>query len=96
MAGLPESSAQVIALRELLNRSPVRRQVVVHLKQGCSRKEIASRMNKSPHAIDAHIKAIYRIVEIGDRAVVVLLASQVLETALDPSPPPESGTGVQA
>lgn len=96
MAGLPESSVQVIALRELLNRSPVRRQVVVHLMQGCSRKEIASRMNKSPHTIDAHIKAIYRIVGIGDRAVVVLLASQVLETVLDPSPPPESGTGVQA
>lgn len=39
MASLPESSAQVIALRELLNRSPVRRQVVVHLMQGCASKE---------------------------------------------------------
>ena len=53
-------------------------------------------MNKSPHAIDAHIKAIYRIVGVGDRAVVVLLASQVLETVLDPSPPADSGTGVLA
>lgn len=75
----------VTALRQLLARSPVRRHLILHLAEGCSRKVIAQRMNKSPHTIDAHLKAIYRQIGISDRAMLVLLSVRLF--GLD-SPPP--------
>jgi DNA-binding CsgD family transcriptional regulator len=58
-------------------RSPVRQRLVALLLSGESRKEIARILQRSPHTIDAHLKAIYRHVGIGDRGRLMLLASQL-------------------
>lgn len=73
-------------LAQLLARSPVRRRLVELLLRGHARKEIASAMHRSPHTIDAHLKAIYRHVGIGDRGRLMLLAS-----SMGPSMPPPPG-----
>ena len=76
-------------LAQLLARSPVRRRLVALLLRGYARKEIASAMQRSPHTIDAHLKAIYRHVGIGDRGRLMLLAS-----SMGPSMPPPRNKGL--
>lgn len=72
-------------LAQLLARSPVRQRLVELLLRGHGRKEIASAMQRSPHTVDAHLKAIYRHVGIGDRGRLMLLAS-----SMRPSMPPQN------
>ncbi len=76
-------------LAQLLARSPARQRIVALLVEGRSRKEIARDLGRSPHTIDAHLKAIYRHVGVGDRGRLLLLASQLPD--LTPPPPPENG-----
>ena len=71
-------------LAQLLARSPVRQTIVALLVAGRARKEIARDLGRSPHTIDAHLKAIYRHVGVGDRGRLMLLASQ----PPDLTPPP--------
>lgn len=73
----------------VLRRSSVRRAIVRLLLEGCSRKEIALKMNRSQHTIDAHLKAMYREVGVGDRARLMLLAIKLREYG--ELPPPELG-----
>jgi DNA-binding CsgD family transcriptional regulator len=77
-------------LAALMARSPVRQRLVALLLSGESRKEIARILQRSPHTIDAHLKAIYRHVGIGDRGRLMLLASRLPE-AKNPPPPPGFG-----
>jgi DNA-binding NarL/FixJ family response regulator len=63
----------------VLSRSPVRRAIVLLLLEGCSRKQIALKLNRSQHTIDGHLKAIYREVGVGDRARLMLMASTLLQ-----------------
>lgn len=66
-----ESCEPLHRLGGLLRRSSVRRAIVRLLLEGCTRKQIALELNRSQHTIDAHLKAIYRAIGIGDRARVL-------------------------
>jgi DNA-binding NarL/FixJ family response regulator len=81
-------SDALAVLRVLLGRSAVRRELLSHLIEGRSRKEIARLMSRSQHTVDAHLKAIYRAVGYGDRAILILL---VAELQLESPPPPGIG-----
>lgn len=77
--------------RGLLRRSSSRRAIVHLLLEGCTRKQIALRLSRSQHTIDAHLKIIYREVGIGDRARLMLLATKLRDSGELPPPPPELG-----
>lgn len=93
------SELPAVRLRNLLARSSVRRHLVMLLCTGCSRKEIAARLGRSMHTVDGHLKALYAATGVHDRALLILLAREVLSGASDcsehvrmaPPPPPESG-----
>lgn len=72
--------------RSMLSRSSARRAIVLLLLEGCSRKQIALKMSRSPHTIDAHMKAMYREVGVGNRARLMLLAIKLREYGELPPP----------
>ncbi len=78
----------------LMLRSPTRRQIIALLLEGKSRKAIAREMKRSHHTIDAHLKAIYREIGVGDRALLMLIASELIAGQdVSRPPPPDSGSG---
>lgn len=83
--------AGLTVLNALLARSAVRRELLRLLASGHSRKAIAKIMGKSVHTIDGHLKILYRAIDCGDRALLILLATQ-LDGRL-PLPPPKLGDG---
>jgi DNA-binding NarL/FixJ family response regulator len=85
-----ESSEPLHRLGGLLRRSLIRRAIVHLLLEGCTRKQIALRLKRSQHTIDAHLKIIYREVGVGDRARLMLLATKLRECG-EPPPPQELG-----
>ena len=84
-----EPSDLLSRFRGVLRRSSARRAIASLLLQGCTRKQIALKMARSQHTIDAHLKAIYREVGVGDRARLMLLAMTLQECG--ELPPPELG-----
>lgn len=72
----------------LLSRSPVRRRLVALLVEGKTRKVIATEMRRSQHTIDAHLKAMYRVVGVGDRARLMMMAQGLVGSD---APPPGFG-----
>lgn len=74
----------------LLSRSPVRRRLVALLVEGKTRKVIATEMRRSQHTIDAHLKAMYRVVGVGDRARLMMMAQELI----GPDDPPPRFRGV--
>ena len=73
--------------RGLLRRSSSRRAIVHLLLEGCTRKQIALKLSRSQHTIDAHLKAMYREVGVGDRARLMLLAIKLRDCGELPPPP---------
>lgn len=80
-------------LAVLMSRSPTRRQLIALLLEGKSRKAIAMEMQRSQHTIDSHLKAIYRETGVGDRALLMLIASELTARQDVSPPPPDSGSG---
>lgn len=79
------------ALRDVLSRSPIRREIITLLLAGLPRKAIAARLNRSEYTIDDHIKAIYRATATGDKARLAVIA---VLSGIDFSPPPPRKRGV--
>lgn len=79
------------ALRDVLSRSPIRREIITLLLAGLPRKAIAARLNRSEYTIDDHIKAIYRATATGDKARLAVIA---VLSGIDFSPPPPKAGGV--
>ena len=84
-----ELSEVLHRFRGLLQRSTSRRAIVHLLLEGCTRKQIALKLSRSQHTIDAHLKIIYREVGIGDRARLMLLATKLRDSG--ELPPPRIG-----
>jgi DNA-binding NarL/FixJ family response regulator len=67
MVNSPEIDASMEALRGVIARSQIRRKIIALMLRGYPRKAIAAMVERSPHTIDGHIKAIYRAVGVGDK-----------------------------
>lgn len=92
---IPEAYQDGCAKLELmLSRSEVRQRVVHLLVHGKSRKAISHALQRSPHTIVAHIKALYRGVGVNDRAQLIVVAVLLFRFGgYCPPLPPELGTG---
>ena len=75
----------------ILLRSASRRAIVHLMLEGCTRKEIAARLSRSQHTVDAHLKTMYRELGVGDRARLMLLAAALRERGELPPPLPIAG-----
>jgi DNA-binding NarL/FixJ family response regulator len=71
----------------LARLTPREREVVSHVGEGASNKEIASRLMMTEHTVKAHLTAIFRKLELSGRVQLALLANQ---SGLDPPSSPDS------
>ena len=88
MENSPSMQTAIEAIRDVVSRSPIRREIISLLLSGQPRKAIAARLNRSEHTIDDHIKAIYRATGTGDKARLAVIA---VLSGIDLSPPPRIG-----
>lgn len=69
-------------LTDLLQNSSTKLQVALGVLRGKSRKQIAAHLGRSTHAVDMHLKEIYRSTGIGDRVDLAVLVRQLIDRGL--------------